>query len=275
MRRRFPWLGRIHDAFISAIKPEKIFLDGHIFYLDKLDSLGIFRNQSFEELEKCVIKENLRPGDYSIDLGAHIGFHTITMAKIVGEQGKVFAFEPHPETFSILRKNVEANNCKNVILVQKAVSDCSGNASLFLEDEGGNFLGSSLYHLRGGGNNFVSVATTTLDDFFEVEDERELSRISFIKMDIEGFETRALSGMKKLLSKNKKIKLLLEFYPRALAFAGALPEEYFKTLTEFGYAYYDLHGPMGLSRPASSQELMKFYTAENGRMTNLFCVRYH
>jgi len=156
LRRRFPFLGEFHDRVIGLLMPKFIKYQGHIIYLDTMDSLGLLRNASFEEQESEVIKKFVKKGDAVFDLGANIGFHTLTLAKNVGKLGKVFSFEPCPETFSLLQKNVKANGYDNIVLIPKAVSEKSGHAKMHVEDEDGNFLESVAYNLREGGNFFTS-----------------------------------------------------------------------------------------------------------------------
>jgi hypothetical protein len=79
------------------------------------------------ERDVCsTIVRLVRPGSVCLDLGAHIGYMTLLMAKLVGEQGRVFAFEAMPENASLLRNNVELKRYhKRVIVENQAVSDSS------------------------------------------------------------------------------------------------------------------------------------------------------
>ena len=79
-----------------------------------------------------MIKQEVKEGNNVIDIGANIGYFTLLFAKLVGPNGKVFAFEPDPTNFSILKKNIEENNYDNVILSQKAISDKTETTKLFL-----------------------------------------------------------------------------------------------------------------------------------------------
>jgi hypothetical protein len=68
-------------------------------------------------------RQYLQPGMWVVDIGAHVGYHTIRFAKIVGRNGKVFVFEPYGPSFGILKQNVQRAGLSNVVLEQKAVSD--------------------------------------------------------------------------------------------------------------------------------------------------------
>lgn len=239
---------------------------GHIIYLDSLDGMGLVKYRRFEEVETELIEKYLRPGDSVIDIGAHIGYHTLTMARRVGNNGVVWAFEPHPETFALLKKNIEANGYHNVRMAQQAVSDQVGVSPMSVSDEEGNVFGSVAYNLRGSGMHSVMVRTTTLDDFFY----QIVSPISFIKMDVEGYEDKVLKGMVNVLKRNPDLKMLMEFCPLQLAWAGTSPQELLKRLLQLGFTIYDVKN---LDSPASIDSLLKTYTPENSGITNLFCLR--
>jgi len=98
-------------------------------------------------------------------------------------------------------------------------------------------------------------------------------KADFIKMDIEGFEEKALKGMRNLLQRSRTVKILTEFYPKYLILAGTKPEDYLKQLSGLGFKVYDLHGHDVFSRPASVKMLLERYTFENNHLTNLLCLR--
>ena len=78
-----------------------------------------------------TVKDNVFSGNIVVDLGANIGYFTCLLAKIVGEGGKVFAFEPDPRNLKLLRRNIQENDYKNVIIADKAVSDVNGSCTLY------------------------------------------------------------------------------------------------------------------------------------------------
>ena len=103
-------------------------------FLDSNDSLRLSINGTYSEYETDVMKKIVKKGDVDLDLGANIGYYTLIFAKIVGKNGKVFAFEPDLTNFTLLKKNVEINGYKNVVLINKAVSDKTGKLKLFLNE---------------------------------------------------------------------------------------------------------------------------------------------
>ena len=75
----------------------------------------------FSEIELSIMSNFIEKGDFVFDVGANIGAFTIPFAKKVGENGKVFTFEPQPNVHNLLKNNVKLNNLDNVELFQKGI----------------------------------------------------------------------------------------------------------------------------------------------------------
>jgi len=121
--------------------------------------------------------KDIKTSDIVVDAGANIGIFTLLAAK---KAKMIIAVEPDPENFEYLEKNVKLNNAKNVILINKAISNYVGDG--FISGRG---LSAALSH-KG-----IPVKVTTIDEMI-----RELGLVSFdvLKIDIEGAESKALSG---------------------------------------------------------------------------------
>ena len=76
----------------------------------------------FSEIELSIIKKFIKPGDYVFDIGANIGLLTVPFAKTIGNNGKVFSFEPQSFVYDVLNKNIELNNLVNVETFHNGVS---------------------------------------------------------------------------------------------------------------------------------------------------------
>jgi FkbM family methyltransferase len=127
----------------------------------------------------------LRPGDSVIDIGANVGFFSIQAAARVGPTGSVVAFEPQPETFAQLQRNIAASGLRNIRARQAAVTDQSGTALLFVGDTP---IYSSLFRsvdTEPRDASFLEVPTTTIGDIMR---EESLVRCHYLKMDCEGGE---------------------------------------------------------------------------------------
>ena len=98
--------------------------------IDSLDNLYL-DIQGHDELGTKIVENIIKNGNIVIDVGAHMGYYSLLFAKLVGKNGKIFAFEPDPKNFSRVQKNVKLNNYMNIVLTQKAVSDRTGDEKLF------------------------------------------------------------------------------------------------------------------------------------------------
>lgn len=146
---------------------------------------------SFHEREVKGIMDRVDGGVF-IDVGAHIGTHTIRVARKLGSRGKVIAFEPNPHNFSLLEKNIKLNNLKNIKTYPAACSNKNGKASLYIHGfYGGSYVNSD----SAGGKKVDSI---TLDTAVK---ENKVKRVGLIKIDVEGFEPFVLMGAKETLRK--------------------------------------------------------------------------
>jgi FkbM family methyltransferase len=235
-------------------------------FLDAQDILNLSINGIYEPLETEVVGREVSAGDVVVDIGAHIGYYTLMLARIVGPCGKVYAFEPDPENFTLLQRNVKENGYRNVVLLQKAVSDRNGSATLYLsEDNSGDHR---LYDSHDD-RRVVQVETTTLDWVF-----RDYGGpIGFVKMDIQGAECAALNGMTGLLAANRVTKIMSEFWPAGLRACGFDPEKYAGLLADRGFRIFDLNGERRQVVPASLPHMLRELNSGARTYTNLFCVR--
>jgi len=253
--------GLFLEKMRDPLKP--VLVNDYLMFLDPKDSLRLSVHQH-EPYETEILKKEIKPGDTVVDVGAHIGYYTLLFSKLVGPSGKVFSFEPAPQNFSILEKNINFNSCKNVILINKAVGNQPGLAKIHLTPSTGDF-------------NFVDtkedkqeleLPIITLDGYFS---SRGNTQIDFIKMDIEGYEPRALSGMKNILLKTPKMKMLVEFYPKMLRKAGCNPSDLLKFIFEAGFKIYAIQDKVGSMVPMKIEDLLRFYCFN--RVGNIFCVK--
>ena len=125
----------IKHFIISLLRSNFAEIQGHKMFLDSKDSLGLSINKIYEPFETDFVQKEIKRGDVVLDIGANIGYYTLILAKCVGKEGKVFAFEPEPNNFSLLKKNIQINGYKNVVLVQKAVSNKNEKLMMYLNKD--------------------------------------------------------------------------------------------------------------------------------------------
>ena len=134
-------------------------------------------------------------GDIIVDIGAGIGTEVYHFSKFIGENGKIFAIEAHPETFKCLEKLIEYNNLYNVLAINSAITDRECEVVI---DDPVNHISASI--LSKTGENFIE--GLTLDKVVELN---RIEKIDYLKMNIEGAERLAIKGMRESLKITKHI----------------------------------------------------------------------
>jgi FkbM family methyltransferase len=138
-----------------------------------------------------------KEGDVIVDVGAGRGEDTFSFSRGVGKTGKVFAIEAHPMSFSILTSFCRLNGLSNVTCLHTALMDKSGSVKIV---ESQSWQENAVQEDQAGPG--IQVPATTLDNICQNE---EVSKINFLKMNIEGCERQALVGMKTAISRVDQI----------------------------------------------------------------------
>lgn len=260
-------LKKVMDVFVSPFKKKEVVVEGNKLFLDSQDMLKLSLFGVFEPTETELVKKYVKKGDTVLDIGGHIGYYTLLFAKLVGETGKVFAFEPNPESFSLLKKNVEVNGYYHVTLVQKAVAHETGKTKLYIVKYK-NFPTDCIIWDPGGGATFIEVDTVRLDDYFKGRNVK----VDFIKMDVDGAEGGVLQGIDNLLKQNYGVKIILEIWPIAQAQYGVSSEVCLNFLVKRGFTLYNITEQGNLEQ-VSVSGLLEMYTLRKRNFTNVFCMR--
>jgi len=210
-----PFKGKgLSKTFIGKFLYEKVFVPNKPTYIDLPDnelmkgfrlyiykekdilSDGILIKRSYEPLQTKVIKDLVKEGDVVVDAGANIGYYTILLSRLVGETGRVYAFEPSKNSIKLLKKNLKFNKCTNVELIPKALSNKEGKISFYINplDKGNNSI------KKAEGSKEVKVMCTKLDNCIPSN-----KQIALMKMDIEEAEVVALEGAEDTLKRCDKV----------------------------------------------------------------------
>jgi FkbM family methyltransferase len=265
--QKLPFVRSIDNFIRSFLKSDFAIVDGHKMFLDSGDYLQLSTRGVCEKLTTEIIKKEVKKGNIVLDLGANIGYYSLILAKLVGKNGRVFAFEPDPVNFAILKKNIQINNYQNVVAYQKAVSNQSGTLRLYQNPK--NPGAHTIYQDFKENRTSIKVKSIKLDDYFQ----NHKLRIDFIKMDIEGAEAAALLGMMNILKRNKKIKIITEFQPLGLERSGFGARKFLELLKELGFKLYEIDEEKKIIKPAVISDLLKKYTPIRRNHVNLFCQR--
>lgn len=164
------------------------------------DSIEIYYLGIYEPEETRMIKSMVKEGMAVLDIGANIGYFSMVMANLVSPQGKVYSFEPNPQMFERLQKNLEINPnlSEQIEIHQLAIGEKEGKANFFCPPVGFEGLGGLQNTNRISINNVINVDVITLDKFIE---DNNIQRLDFIKLDVEGGEFDVLRGAKNTLNK--------------------------------------------------------------------------
>lgn len=177
-----------------------------------------------EPVVQQTLEQTLGPGQVVYDVGSNIGFFTIICSKLVGPQGRVYAFEPMPQNAATLRRNVALNGLENVVVVERAAASSTGTAELMISSW-------SAFHALAvdgvdpphGSRSRITVETVTLDDFVAAGDIRSPD---LVKIDVEGAELQVIKGMSEMILATKPL-LLCELH--------GTNSEYLRMLDSLGY----------------------------------------
>jgi FkbM family methyltransferase len=184
------------------------------------------------------LRANVSAGDICLDIGAHVGIYALCLARWSGQNGRVFAFEPNPETRALLESNVRRNpEGQRITVVPHGVSDRPGEEIFYAAGiEGFSRLGQPNRE-RPEEHRALQVPITTIDDFCLEQGIRP----NWILIDIEGYEVAALRGAKQTILTSGS-RIMVEMHPLLWESAGTCREEFAELLAEHRLAAVALSG---------------------------------
>ena len=146
---------------------------------------------TYEEPIQNIFAQHLKSGDVFYDIGANVGFFSVIAAKLVGDTGKVYAFEPGEVNAKSIRHNAQLNNFRQIEVIEKAVSNTSGLGQLLLAKySGGHALATADAPPDLAGE--ITVDLVSIDDLIT---QNKINPPNFVKVDVEGAELDVLKGM--------------------------------------------------------------------------------
>ena len=216
------------------------------FYIDPVSNFGVSvqHERSYEPELSMAVRTLLREGDTFVDIGANEGFFSIIASKAVGSTGRVIAIEPQSRLQEVLARNVRENGIMNVDVIQRAISDVHGVATLSVSPDM-NTGSSGLFRTTRYEVPTQDVLQTTLDRLFRL---LSLRSVRLMKMDIEGLEYEAILGSRDLFRSSAVEYLALELHPTILERRGRPEKDIAKFLNECGYRRDERFGTLVLVR---------------------------
>jgi FkbM family methyltransferase len=195
---------------------------------DRWISQSIKTRGIWEPQETAFICETLKPGDTFVDVGANIGWFTILASKIVGESGKVIAYEPDYDNFAMMGRNVVYNGLANVEAHNVALSTEDARKLLFRSIDN---MGDHRLFDDGQRIPMAVAAENPCQDWIY----RGLV-VDFIKSDTQGHEGHVIQALIPYLKQAAKLPtILLEYWPKGITASGKNPIDMVHSLYELGY----------------------------------------
>jgi FkbM family methyltransferase len=182
-----PWLSRLVNLLRAG--PVDVPYQGasfRFYHQASATERGALFNPDYNLEELGFLRAHLPAGGVFVDIGANVGTYALVLAQHVGANGTVIAVEPHPVTHARLQFNNTASGYKQTRLVAAAVSDSDGE--VLIETDGGN-LGASHIVTGTATADTIKVPALRLKRILE---EAGVTKVDALKIDIEGFEDRAL-----------------------------------------------------------------------------------
>ena len=185
-----------------------------------------------ESQDVYFLKKLIRPGDYCADIGAHLGYFTLNLSRLVGPTGKVIAIEPMPPFHATLQRQLERRQANNVTLYQVALGGDGDYVEMGIPDTSGarHFARARVIdpHSHLHFSESQKIKNEKGDSLFA-----DLPRLDYVKCDVEGLEYNVFASMTATLQKHHPV-LLCEFFDRGMRI------RFHELVEPFGYRPFTL-----------------------------------
>jgi FkbM family methyltransferase len=208
--------------------------DGGVLFMPS----GIHIDQ-VQQQKAAYLASVLRPGDTFVDLGAHVGYHSIVAAKRVGPHGQVIAVEPSAEVLPVLRRNLEANLPRAIRVSVQPVAAWDEDATLTSSP---GISGRAQTYSPVSDRPGIEVEGRRLDTLEALGD----TTVAVVKTDLQGRDHRALRGLRKTIERDRPV-IVTEFWPEGIRDVGDDPLAVLAEYADMGYQAGTLPGQPDLS----------------------------
>ncbi len=203
---------------------------------------------------RAAIRSLVKPGDVAIDIGAHVGLHSVIMGFHVGEEGQLLCFEPDPDLAAALQQTMLMNGYwRRARVINAAVADAPGRVAFHRVPHSPE---STLFPEDGTvERDVIDVEVTSLDAALAPG-----SQVNFVKIDAEGAESRIFRGMQRVLKDNRRLSIIVEFAPQHFARAGETPDAFLDSLKKQGFEIFTVGDEDGGLTPVEPGEVLQLKT---------------
>jgi FkbM family methyltransferase len=210
-----------------------------------------YERENFTFLKSCC-----KDGATILDIGAHIGLFSAIAAKVAGEHGKVFAFEPAPNTVPVLHQTIRINQLGHLINpVNQAMGKNVGKITFFISDTEADNSNSLVSYKEDRKLNGVEVDVNTIDNFVS---NNYLTKVDFIKIDVEGAEYDTLQGGIEVFKKFRPA-FILAIHPEPIEKKGDKLEDIYDLLVELQYHIVYNGQPISKEKFCSNREMIDLH----------------
>ena len=200
---------------------------------DQFISYELARDKIWEPFETSVFRRICREGDFVLDIGANIGWYSTLASFLVGKTGCVWAYEPDPENYEILNRNIQRCGATNVRAVRAALGATIEEVDLYLSPTN---LGDHRLFNDGSVRASVRVKVDTVDHILSESNKLP----SIIKSDTQGSEGLIVRGASHFLATGWRPVWLLEFWPFGLRKSDTDPMELVAHFCELRYRLFEV-----------------------------------
>ncbi|MEX2187142.1 MAG: FkbM family methyltransferase [Pirellulales bacterium] len=203
-------------------------------HLDDRIDRRIYYTGHYEVPTEALFRRLLPGAKCFVDIGANNGFFSLLAATLMGDDGRVFAFEPFSATYARLLRNIEVSGTSGVTPIKIALSNVAQRREM-VRTQG--TLGLSAF--ASGENEAAADESVECDTFDNFWARQRGGQIDLVKMDIEGAELLVLEGMSRSLSERIFEHLFVEVHPNQIRSLGGDPRSVADILTANGYHLFE------------------------------------
>jgi FkbM family methyltransferase len=179
-------------------------------------------------------------GGHILDVGANIGYTAQVFARAIQPGYKVYAFEPEPFNFKLLETLILSNGLSGqVVPIHAAVGEAEGEVELWLNERhhADHRVATPRFLTDKSNLSMISVPLISIDGFVR---SQSITGISFIKIDVQGYELPVCLGMKETLLANDNAVVALEYSPEAMQELGFSGDNLIEWFERQGYQTYSI-----------------------------------